>query len=269
MKVAFKIGYLGRNYHGFQLQPEVPTVQAAVGGALRSLRLNDGRFCYAGRTDRGVSALSQVIDFYIDPARANLALPRVLNSRLPPDVWAWAVASVPENFSARHAALWRDYRYILPEGGLEIELMREAARRLLGVHDFRNLSSEKTRPTVRDLMKIEISEDAGMVIFEVRSDGFLWNMVRKIATALAVVGRGEREPEWVDLLLDPRTNQGVAAAPAEGLILMDVGYQGIDWRVDAYSIRMAEERLSAIWKRDAALAEATGILARAMEEFRG
>jgi len=264
MKVAFKIGYLGRNYHGFQLQPGVPTVQAAVGEALRSLKLNDGRFCYAGRTDRGVCALAQVIDFYIDPSRAGLAVPRVLNSRLPPDIWAWAVASVPENFSARHAALWREYRYILPEGGIDIGLMREAARRLQGVHDFRNFSSEKTRPTVRDLMKIELSEDDGMIILEVRSDGFLWNMVRKIATVLALVGRGEREPEWVDLLLDSRTNQGVAAAPAEGLILMDVGYQGIDWRVDHYSIRMANERLTAVWKRDAALAEATGVLARSM-----
>lgn len=103
-----------------------------------------------------------------------------------------------------------------------------------------------------------------MIILEVRSDGFLWNMVRKIATALAVVGRGEREPEWVDLLLDSRTNQGVAAAPAEGLILMDVGYQGIDWRVEPYSIRMANERLTAVWKRDAALAEATRVLARSM-----
>ncbi|MCR3884421.1 MAG: tRNA pseudouridine(38-40) synthase TruA [Methanothrix sp.] len=265
MKVAFKLGYLGRNYHGFQLQPGVPTVQAVVGEALRSLKLNDGSFCYAGRTDRGVCALSQVIDFYIDPARADLAVPRVLNSRLPPDVWTWAVASVPENFSARHAALWREYRYILPrDDGIEIDLMREAARTLLGVHDFRNLSSEKRGPSTRNLMKIEVTEEKGSVVMDVRADGFLWNMVRKIATVLVMVGSNERDIEWVRSLLDPATNSGVPPAPAEGLILMDVGYQGIDWKMEPYSMRMANERLTAVWKRDAALAEATEVLARSM-----
>jgi len=264
LKVAFKLGYLGGRYHGFQLQPEVLTVQAVVREALRGLALNDGSFCYAGRTDRGVSALGQVIDFFIDSKNADLAIPRVVNSRLPPDVWAWAWATVPENFSARHAALWREYRYVLPRDGLDIDLMREASRELLGVHDFRNLSTEKIRSTTRNLMKLDISEQNGSIILDVRSDGFLWNMVRKIATVLEMVGSGQRDLEWVSRLLDPEINQGVNAAPAEGLILMDVGYQGVEWTVEPYSMRMAQERLSKVWRREMALAEATGILARAM-----
>jgi tRNA pseudouridine38-40 synthase len=264
LKVAFKLGYLGGGYHGFQLQPDVQTVQAVVREALRGLALNDGSFCYAGRTDRGVNALGQVIDFFIDPRKADLAIPRVVNSRLPPDVWAWAWANVPENFSARHAALWREYRYILPKGGLDLDLMRVASCELLGVHDFRNLSSEKIRPTTRNLMKLELSERNEFVILDVRSDGFLWNMVRKIASVLEMVGSGERDLDWVGDLLDPRTNQGVNAAPAEGLILMDVGYSGIEWTVEPYSMRMAQERMSKVWRREMALAEATGTLARAM-----
>jgi tRNA pseudouridine38-40 synthase len=264
MKVAFKLGYLGGGYHGFQLQPDVLTVQSVVREALRGLALNDGSFCYAGRTDRGVNALGQVIDFFIDPRKADLAVPRVVNSRLPPDVWAWAWAVVPENFSARHAALWREYRYVLPKGGLDIDVMREASCELLGVHDFRNLSSEKIRPTTRNLMKLDLSEKNGSLILDVRSDGFLWNMVRKIASVLEMVGSGERDLDWVCDLLDSRTNQGVAAAPAEGLILMDVGYSGVEWTVEPYSMRMAQERLSSVWRREMALAEATGILARSM-----
>ncbi|KQC12471.1 MAG: pseudouridine synthase [Methanosaeta sp. SDB] len=264
MKVAFKLGYLGGGYHGFQLQPDVLTVQSVVREALRGLALNDGSFCYAGRTDRGVNAIGQVIDFFIDPKKADLAIPRVVNSKLPPDVWAWAWAEVPENFSARHAALWREYRYVLPKDGLDLDLMREAGSELLGVHDFRNLSSEKIRPTTRNLMKLDISEKNGLVILDVRSDGFLWNMVRKIVSVLEKVGSKERDLEWVTGLLDSRTNQGVAAAPAEGLILMDVGYSGIEWTVEPYSMRMAQERLSKVWRRDMALAEATGILARSM-----
>ncbi|MDD2638951.1 MAG: tRNA pseudouridine(38-40) synthase TruA, partial [Methanothrix sp.] len=99
---------------------------------------------------------------------------------------------------------------------------------------------------------------------EVRADGFLWNMVRKIATVLEKVGSGERDLDWVRELLDPGVNRGVNPAPAEGLILMDVGYQGVDWTLEPYSMRMAQERLSKIWRREAALAEATGVLARAM-----
>ncbi len=264
MKVAFKLGYLGGGYHGFQLQPDVLTVQSVVREALRGLALNDGSFCYAGRTDRGVNALGQVIDFFIDPGKADLAIPRVVNSRLPPDVWTWAWATVPENFSARHAALWREYRYILPKDGLDLDLMREAGRELLGVHDFRNLSSEKIRPTTRNLMKLDISEQNGSIILDVRSDGFLWNMVRKIVTVLEMVGSGRRDLDWVRALLDSQTNQGVVAAPAEGLILMDVGYRGVDWTVEPYSMRMAQERMSKVWRKEMALAEATGILARSM-----
>lgn len=264
MKIAFKLGYLGGGYHGFQLQPDVLTVQSVVREALRGLALNDGSFCYAGRTDRGVNALGQVIDFFIDPKKADLAVPRVVNSRLPPDVWTWAWATVPENFSARHAALWREYRYVLPKEGLDLDLMRKASRDLLGVHDFRNLSSEKIRPTTRNLMKLDISEKNGSVILDVRSDGFLWNMVRKIASVLEMVGSGQRDLDWVGDLLDSRINQGVAAAPAEGLILMDVGYSGVEWMVEPYSMRMARERLSSVWRREMALAEATGILARSM-----
>ena len=264
MKVAFKLGYLGGGYHGFQLQPDVLTVQSVVREALRGLALNDGSFCYAGRTDRGVNALGQVIDFFIDPGKVDLAVPRVVNSRLPPDVWAWAWAEVPENFSARHAALWREYRYILPKDGLDLDLMREAACELLGVHDFRNLSSEKIRPTTRNLMRLDISEQNGSLILDVRSDGFLWNMVRKIASVLEMVGSGQRDLDWVRALLDSQTNQGVVAAPAEGLILMDVGYRGVEWTVEPYSMRMAQERMSKVWRKEMALAEATGILARSM-----
>ena len=269
MKVAFKLGYLGRGYHGFQLQPAAPTVQAVVGRALRSLGINDGSFCYAGRTDRGVSALGQVIDFYVQPAKADLAVPRVVNSRLPTDVWAWAWAPVPENFSARHAALWREYRYHLPGGGLDLEAMREAAGELLGVHDFRNLSSEKRGPSIRNLMKLDLTEERGIVVIDVRADGFLWNMVRKMAKVLELVGSGDRDLAWVEALLDPRTNRGVAPAPAEGLVMMDVGYPGVNWNIEPYSMRMAKERLDKGWKIDLALAEATGVLARSMEELRG
>jgi tRNA pseudouridine38-40 synthase len=94
-------------------------------------------------------------------------------------------------------------------------------------------------------------------------------MVRKMAKVLELVGSGDRDLAWVGALLDPRTNRGVAPAPAEGLVMMDVGYPGVNWNIEPYSLRMAKERLDKAWKIDLALAETTGVLARSMEELRG
>ena len=78
-----------------------------------------GDFCYAGRTDRGVSALGQVIDFWIDEDKEKLTRPRCVNGRLPRDIWTWAWARAPIGFSARWNAQWREYRYLLWHPGLD------------------------------------------------------------------------------------------------------------------------------------------------------
>ena len=77
MKIALKLAYLGGNYYGMQRQPDLVTIDSAVRKALLKIGVINGDFCYAGRTDRGVSALGQVIDFKIDEDKANLAAPRM------------------------------------------------------------------------------------------------------------------------------------------------------------------------------------------------
>ncbi len=86
MKIALKLAYLGDSYYGFQRQPDLVTVDSEVSAALRRIGVINGDFCYAGRTDRGVSALGQVIDFWIDEDKAHLARPRCVNGRLPRDI---------------------------------------------------------------------------------------------------------------------------------------------------------------------------------------
>lgn len=264
MKIALKLAYLGDSYYGFQRQPDLVTVDSEVSAALRRIGVINGDFCYAGRTDRGVSALGQVIDFWIDEDNASLARPRCVNGRLPRDIWAWAWAVAPIGFSARWNALWREYRYLLWHPGLDIERMREAAEPLLGENDFRNFSSAKVG-TVKNLQKLEISEKDGLFIFDVRADGFLWNMVRKIGCTLEKIGAGEREPEWIQDLLDPSLNFGAPTGPAEGLILMDVGYEGLEWQVDEYSRKRAAKALAAMVQRRMAQAMVARELARGME----
>jgi tRNA pseudouridine38-40 synthase len=263
MKIALKLAYLGDNYYGFQRQPDLVTVDSEVRKALSKIGVIHGDFCYAGRTDRGVSALGQVIDFWIDEDKAKLARPRCVNGRLPRDIWTWAWAVAPIGFSARWNAQWREYRYLLWHPGLEIAKMHAAAELLLGEHDFRNFSSAKV-DTVKTVQKLEISGENSIFVFDIRANGFLWNMVRKIVGALEKVGSGQKEMSWFCDLLRPELNHGAPTAPADGLILMDVGYEGLDWQVDEYSRARAKEALSAVVHSRMARASVARAIERAM-----
>jgi tRNA pseudouridine38-40 synthase len=266
MKIALKLAYLGQNYYGLQKQPDLITIDSAVRKALLRIGVINGDFCYAGRTDRGVNALGQVIDFWIDEDKAHLAAPRIVNSSLPRDIWAWAHAIAPIGFSARWNATWREYRYILYHEGLDLDSMREAAELIRGEHDFRNFSSAK-EDTIRDVTKLTISGQDGVFLIDVRARGFLWNMVRKVSSALEMVGSGEKDLEWICDLLNPEINHGAPTAPAEGLILMDVGYNPeLDWHMDEYSRKKAAKALLPAVRKQMALGWAEKSLYDAMKD---
>ena len=248
MKIALKLAYLGDRYYGFQHQPNLITIDYELRRALSKIGVTNGDFCYAGRTDKGVSALGQVIDFWIEEDKAHLARPRCVNGRLPRDIWAWAYAVAPIGFSARWNALWREYRYILWHDGLDLDRMREATDFLKGEHDFRNFSSCKN-DAIRTILKLELSENNGLITFDIRADGFLWNMARRIVSALELIGAGTKEIDWIHDLLNLRLKEGAPTAPAEGLIFMDVGYREIKWENDEYSRKRASRILESIAKR--------------------
>jgi len=138
---------------------------------------------------------------------------------------------------------------------------------LLGEHDFRNFSSAKVG-TVKRVEKLEIRERDGLFIFDIRADGFLWNMVRKIVGATEKVGSGQKDMRWFKDLLRPELNHGAPTAPAEGLILMEVGYDGLDWQVDQYSRARAGRMLAGTVQKRMAGAMVALELERAMEVCR-
>ncbi|MGZ4953303.1 MAG: tRNA pseudouridine(38-40) synthase TruA [Halobacteriota archaeon] len=245
-KLALRLAYLGTAYEGFQSQPDCLTVQAAVMRALHDTGVlcpeDDATFSASGRTDKGVHALDAVIAFEVENGAS--AIPRRVNSELPPDIWTWAQAAVPLTFDARRDATEREYQYILCDGTLAVHQMQEAADLLCGKHDFCNFSREKKRSTVRTITTSNVRAAGNSIIITVAADSFVWQMMRKIVTALSLVGSHQKSIEWFARMLNPlQHEEGLHPAPAFGLVLTRVEYLGIHFVEDTYAKRRASQHI--------------------------
>ncbi|MBP2029941.1 tRNA pseudouridine38-40 synthase [Methanohalophilus levihalophilus] len=260
MRVALKIAYIGSAYHGLQIQPNVPTIEGKLFEALKELEVIDNpasaNFVSSGRTDSGVNAMGQVVAF--DTDKPNLAIPRVINSKLPNDIWAWAHAEVPDDFHPRRYARRRTYRYIVPVDDHDISLIRSASRILLGTHDFANFCvNEEGRSTIRTIEKIDVRLTGNLLKIDVEANSFLWKMVRKIVTSLMLVGSGERDTEWLEQMIQPEIfEEGLEPSAPYGLILLDVNYgKSVDWITDGYAVKRSGEKVQEYLKYHMVMAE--------------
>ncbi len=225
MNLAFRYSYFGDRFFGSQMQPLLRTVEGELVAACRRLCLFDdwreANFVTAGRTDRGVHARGQVCSFLTD--KQDQAV-EALNQVLPADIWCTAWASVPDGFHPRYSAVSRTYRYYFLAPGNTVA-MHEAAQEFLGRHDFSTFARVGDRNPERKILAARVFEDGPFAIFEVTGESFLWNMVRCMATALERVGRGEADAGKIARLLAGPPEQRVPAAPPEGLVLWDIGYE--------------------------------------------
>jgi tRNA pseudouridine38-40 synthase len=246
MRIALKVAYIGTDYHGFQVQPDVKTIEGEIFRALQELNIisnpHEANYIGAGRTDKGVHALGQVIAF--DTSSPDLAIPRVINSQLPPSIWIWARANVSTDFDPRRDALRREYRYIIC-GKYNISLLSNASRLLKGVHDFSNFSThEEGRGSICRIENIDIRVEREFTIMDIQADHFLWHMVRKIAAAMKMVGCQARDLSWLGQMLNPADfTEGLAPAHAYGLIFKEVEYSNISWDEDAYAKKAIRKEL--------------------------
>jgi tRNA pseudouridine38-40 synthase len=245
MKVALKVAYIGTDFYGSQAQPGLRTVEGELRRCLTEVGATGpkARLSFSGRTDAGVHALCQVVA--LEAADPRLAAPRIVNSKLPDDLWAYARAEVPDGFDPRRHALSREYRYLLYAPGVIERRIKELAPKLRGTHDFTNFSSvEPGKSPVRTIKRIEVVKRGDFYVIDVEADSFLWNMVRKIVTGLRLVGENKRPSDWIDRMLDPAGfREGLPPAPAAGLYLMNVSYEGVVWEEDEYSRQRAYQRL--------------------------
>jgi tRNA pseudouridine38-40 synthase len=243
---AYRLAYDGRSFHGFQRQPEVPTVEDSLRRALQDLEVIEpaaelpDSYSAAGRTDAGVSALAQTITL----DAPSWLTPSALNGGLPDRVQAWARAPVPGAFHATHDASSRRYVYYLHAPGADLERAREAAARLSGPQDFHNLTPA-TAGTERDLSVTVTPHGGDLLVLEATADGFVHELVRRITRLIEAVATGAADLDRVDHLLGAEPvdgPDGVAPAAPEPLVLVDVTYPDVTFSVDPDAGHAVAER---------------------------
>jgi tRNA pseudouridine38-40 synthase len=127
---------------------------------------------------------------------------------------------------------------------------------LCGEHDFRNFSRDRKLPAVRGVLSSNVRISGNFVIIEVEADSFVWNMMRKLVTALILVGSGQRTVEWFADMLNPqRHREGLRSAPAFGLVLTKVEYPDIHFVEDAYAKKRALRCIRDLFMRNSTMTE--------------
>lgn len=244
------IEYDGTDFCGFQYQPEnVRTVQGELSAVLNKIFSGEKiKLSYAGRTDAGVHATGQVINFksckYVELSRLKWSL----NSLLPDDISISSVEFKDSEFDSRRSALWREYVYYIINDNyqsaflkkysvlfcreLDFNIMQKAGEQFLGEHDFRAFCSpdDLNKNQVRNVLDLEISKpdnfyQENMVLFRIRANAFLYNMVRIIVGVITEIGAGLKKISDIEKgFINKDINYSGSMIDAKGLFLSKVGY---------------------------------------------
>jgi len=242
--IKLEIEYDGSNYCGWQVQKSHrKSIQETIEKTLREILQEKIKLVASGRTDRGVHAKAQVANFLTNSEIALKKLQKALNGLLPEDIAIIKAEEVSVDFHSRFQAKSKLYRYTILNRNypsafsrnqvyffprlLNIELMREESKVLLGKHDFKSFqaSDKKKSDSVRTIKKLRITKDKDLIYIDIEAGGFLYNMVRNIAGTLIDIGRGRFNKGYLKKLLYSK-NRKLAGptAPAQGLCLLKVKY---------------------------------------------
>jgi tRNA pseudouridine38-40 synthase len=243
MRIALGLEYDGSAFCGWQTQPNGCGVQDHLQVALASIAGHPIEVVAAGRTDTGVHATAQVVHFDSTADRDDNAWVRGTNTSLDPALRVIWSHGVPDDFHARYSARSRTYRYVLLNEPvapavlrnrvgwyhrpLDIAAMQEAARALVGEHDFsafRDAQCQAKSP-VRNLAKSSIQRSGNFFTFTFRANAFLHHMIRNIVGSLVYIGAGKHPPSWIAELMASKDRRN--AAPTfmpDGLYLAGVEY---------------------------------------------
>ena len=241
--IKLTIAYDGTEYHGWQIQPGLRTIQGVITDAIQELLGSEVRLFGASRTDAGVSALGQVGLIQIDSQIPTENLARAITGRLPTDIAVTEAEDVPQDFDLMGAVTNKLYRYTIFTGQvrpvlkirhcwhlhtkLDITAMDEAAKFLVGKKDFKSFASaaDKRESSVRTIFRCDVTSEDKWIYVDVEGDGFLYNMVRNIVGTLVDVGNGRWKPKKIDEILKAKDRTAAGQlAPPQGLCLMWIKY---------------------------------------------
>ena len=226
MRIAVKFAYDGRKFSGYARQPCLKTVEEDL---IKTLFQHDfikdaekSRFRSASRTDKGVSALGNVVAFNTDFTRADIL--QKLNEDLT-DIIVYGTACVDAEFYPRYAKQ-RSYRYYLKKNSLDVEKVFPVASYFTGKHNFSNFARvEEFKDPIRIIDNVVVNEQNDFLIVDFYAQTFLWHQIRRIISAVEKVGRGKLEEERIiEALCSPDKKVDFGLASAEPLILKDIVY---------------------------------------------
>ena len=242
--MALVVEYHGGRYHGFQYQPDQPTIQNELEKAIAKISGREVRVRGASRTDAGVHALGQVVDFQTDSDLSAETWTKALNHHLPWDIKVRHAHEAPPDFNPRRRALARTYRYTILNRSapspllhdrsawirspLNVQAMNEAAQSLVGIHDFApfTVAMPPDKSTVRRVYRWEVWKEDDRILIEAEANAFMMRQILRTNGLLVEVGR-EKAPVSVikQVLKDGIINAKLATSlPARGLCLMKIEY---------------------------------------------
>jgi tRNA pseudouridine38-40 synthase len=245
-RIRITVSYDGTNYHGWQVQPGLPTVQGTLQAVLTGMEGAPVHVEGSGRTDAGVHALAQVAAFNLKNPLPVTNMRKALNQLLPRDIRVISAEEVPPGFHARYDAVAKTYRYVIERAEvctpferlyvyhhpfpLDEAAMLQLAPLFIGTHDFSAFAASDERDAlghskVRQIFSSCLKREDSKLIYEIRGAGFLKHMVRNIVGVLLEVGKGNLDREALKARLQPGCGIPPGpSAPARGLFLVSVEY---------------------------------------------
>lgn len=243
MRLAMVVEYDGTDYCGWQVQPDRPTVQAALERALATILGHAVRVEASGRTDSGVHALGQVAAFSTAEPRDLRVLLRGVNALVGPGIVVRDLFAVADDFDPRRDATRRTYEYAIDDrpypspfrrryawhvhAPLDVAVMASAARVLEGEHDFASFQAADcdADTSTRVVFESRLERRGDELVYRIAATAFLRHMVRNIVGTLVEIGRGARAASGMTELLAARDRRlAGATAPPHGLSLVRVDY---------------------------------------------
>lgn len=241
MRYKCIVTYDGTNFHGFQIQRNLRTVQQEIEAVLLKVLKKKTIIYSSGRTDTGVHAIGQVFHFDSDIVMGNWNMQNAINSRLPKDIYIKNVEKVNDCFHARFSSIKKEYHYIIDFNEfnpinrnyryyyhyqVDISKIIEASKIFIGEHDFKTFTkNHKIENTVRKIISIDFEYENNILIIKFIGNGFLHNMVRILVAMLLECGRGKYTIDDLKLILEEKNRRfAPKIAPSSGLYLYKVYY---------------------------------------------